>query len=319
MEAVACKDWLTNKVDRSVTGKVAMQQTAGEVQLPLNDCAVVALDYQGTHGIATALGHAVGVAMADPRRGSEMAITEALTNIVFAPIDGGLRSVSLSANWMWPCKNEGEDARLYAAVQAASDYAVALGINIPTGKDSLSMTQKYRDGELVYAPGTVIITSAAEVSDDTPDPDRTGSADIVAAGDVDLTPEVEPDADRTANHPQANVSGIATGTGSTKPQPSHGASHSSVTITLKELLSMNGHSGTTSTDASPASQSAAPTDDAVNDDTPDSLVQYGASSAQTTVIPLLEREERALRDARAGLDGYDSEGNPLAESSTSSK
>ncbi|MDB6906179.1 aminoglycoside phosphotransferase, partial [Bifidobacterium longum] len=162
-------------------------------------------------------------------------------------------------------------------------------------------------------------TAAAEVSDDTPDPDRTGSADIVAAGDVDLTPEVEPDADRTANHPQANVSGIATGTGSTKPQPSHGASHSSVTITLKELLSMNGHSGTTSTDASPASQSAAPTDDAVNDDTPDSLVQYGASSAQTTVIPLLEREERALRDARAGLDGYDSEGNPLAESSTSSK
>ena len=127
----------------------------------------------------------------------------------------------------------------------------------------------------------------------------------MAAGDVDLTPEVEPDADRTANHPQANVSGIATGTGSTKPQPSHGASHSSVTITLKELLSMNGHSGTTSTDASPASQSAAPTDDAVNDDTP--------------VIPLLEREERALRDARAGLDGYDSEGNPLAESSTSSK
>lgn len=162
-------------------------------------------------------------------------------------------------------------------------------------------------------------TAAAEVSDDTPDSDRTGSADIVAAGDVDLTPEVEPDADRTANHPQTNVSGIATGTGLTKPQPSHGASHSSVTITLKELLSMNGHSGTTSTDASPASQSAAPTDDAVNDDTPDSLVQYGASSAQTTVIPLLEREERALRDARAGLDGYDSEGNPLAESSTSSK
>ena len=165
MAAVACKDWLTNKVDRSVTGKVAMQQTAGEVQLPLNDCAVVALDYQGTHGIATALGHAVGVAMADPRRGSEMAITEALTNIGFAPSDGGLRSGSLSAYWMWPCKNVGEDARRYAAVQAASDYAVARGINIPTGKDSLSMTQKYRDGELVYAPGTVIITSAAEVSD----------------------------------------------------------------------------------------------------------------------------------------------------------
>lgn len=165
IEAVACKDWLTNKVDRSVTGRVAMQQTAGTVQLPLNDCAVVALDYQGRHGIATALGHAPAAALADPAKGSVLAITESLTNIVLAPIEGGLGSVSLSANWMWPCKNEGEDARLYAAVQAASDYAVALGINIPTGKDSLSMTQKYKNGELVYAPGTVIITSAAEVSD----------------------------------------------------------------------------------------------------------------------------------------------------------
>ena len=165
LEAVAAKDWLTNKVDRSVTGRVAKQQTAGSVQLPLNDCAVVALDYQGQRGIATALGHAPVAALADPGKGSVLAITEALTNIVFAPIDGGLPSVSLSANWMWPCKNEGEDARLYAAVQAASDYALALGINIPTGKDSLSMTQKYKDGEQVYAPGTVIITSVGEVSD----------------------------------------------------------------------------------------------------------------------------------------------------------
>lgn len=165
LEAVAAKDWLTNKVDRSVTGRVAKQQTAGSVQLPLNDCAVVALDYQGQRGIATALGHAPVAALADPGKGSVLAITEALTNIVFAPIDGGLPSVSLSANWMWPCKNEGEDTRLYAAVQAASDYALALGINIPTGKDSLSMTQKYKDGEQVYAPGTVIITSVGEVSD----------------------------------------------------------------------------------------------------------------------------------------------------------
>lgn len=165
LEAVACKDWLTNKVDRSVTGRIAMQQTTGSIQLPLNDCAVVALDFQGNHGIATSLGHAPAAALADAAKGSVLAITEALTNIVFAAIDGGIHSVSLSANWMWPCKNEGEDARLYRAVEAASDYAQALGINIPTGKDSLSMTQKYRDGELVYAPGTVIITAAAEVSD----------------------------------------------------------------------------------------------------------------------------------------------------------
>ncbi len=165
LEAVACKDWLTNKVDRSVTGRIAMQQCAGSVQLPLNDCAVVALDYQGQAGIATALGHAPVAALADPAKGSVLAIAESLSNIVFAPLTHGLQGVSLSANWMWPCKNPGEDARLYKAVQAASDFAIALGINIPTGKDSLSMTQKYKDGDKVYAPGTVIITSAAEVSD----------------------------------------------------------------------------------------------------------------------------------------------------------
>ncbi|MDR2883031.1 MAG: phosphoribosylformylglycinamidine synthase [Alistipes sp.] len=165
LEGVACKDWLTGKVDRSVGGRVAMQQCAGQVQLPLNDCAVVALDYQGTSGIATALGHAPVAAMIDPAEGSRLAIAESLTNIIFAPLTHGLKGVSLSANWMWPCKNPGEDARLYAAVEGASEFTIALGINIPTGKDSLSMTQKYPDGEKVYAPGTVIITSVAEVSD----------------------------------------------------------------------------------------------------------------------------------------------------------
>ncbi|MCC8034525.1 MAG: phosphoribosylformylglycinamidine synthase, partial [Rikenellaceae bacterium] len=165
IEAVACKDWLTNKVDRSVTGRVAMQQTAGQIQLPVNDCAVVALDYEGKAGIATALGHAPVAALADAAAGSRLAIAESLTNIVFAPLTHGLKGVSLSANWMWPCRNEGEDARLYSAVEAASEFAIGLGINIPTGKDSLSMTQKYPDGEKVLSPGTVIITSAAEVSD----------------------------------------------------------------------------------------------------------------------------------------------------------
>ena len=164
-EAVSCKDWLTNKVDRSVTGRIARQQCAGQIQLPLNDCGVIALDYQGVKGVATALGHAPVAAMIDPEAGSRLAITEALTNIALAPIEGGLRGVSLSANWMWPCKNAGEDARLYRAVKAASDYSLALGINIPTGKDSLSMTQKYKNGESVYSPGTVIITSGGEVTD----------------------------------------------------------------------------------------------------------------------------------------------------------
>ncbi len=165
LEGVACKDWLTNKVDRSVTGRIAMQQTAGELQLPLNDCGVFALDFHGKRGVANSLGHATAVAVVDAAAGSRMAIAESLTNLVFAPINGGLGNVSLSANWMWPCRNEGEDARLYKAVEAASDFAMSLGINIPTGKDSLSMTQKYPNGEKVLAPGTVIITAAGEVSD----------------------------------------------------------------------------------------------------------------------------------------------------------
>ena len=164
LEAVACKDWLTNKVDRSVTGKVARQQCQGEIQLPLSDLGAVALDYRGKAGIATSIGHAPQVALVDPAAGSVMAIAESLTNIVFAPLTDKLEGVSLSANWMWPCRNEGEDARLYAAVEAASDFACSLGINIPTGKDSLSMTQKYGD-EKVLSPGTVIISAGPEVSD----------------------------------------------------------------------------------------------------------------------------------------------------------
>jgi phosphoribosylformylglycinamidine synthase len=164
LEAVACKDWLTNKVDRSVTGKVARQQCVGEIQLPLADVGVVALDYRGKAGIATSIGHAPQAALVDPAAGSVLAIAESLTNIVWAPLKEELDSVSLSANWMWPCKNPGEDARLYKAVQAASNFAIALGINIPTGKDSLSMTQKYEDDK-VLAPGTVIISAGAEVSD----------------------------------------------------------------------------------------------------------------------------------------------------------
>jgi phosphoribosylformylglycinamidine synthase len=164
LEAVACKDWLTNKVDRSVTGKIARQQCQGEIQLPLSDLGAVALDYRGKAGIATSIGHAPQVALADAAAGSVMAIAEALTNIVFAPLKEKLNSVSLSANWMWPCKNPGEDARLYEAVEACSEFACGLGINIPTGKDSLSMTQKY-GSDKVYSPGTAIISAGAEVSD----------------------------------------------------------------------------------------------------------------------------------------------------------
>lgn len=166
LEAVACKDWLTNKVDRSVTGKVARQQCQGEIQLPLSDCGVVALDFRGEKGIATSIGHAPQAALANPAAGSILSVSEALTNLIWAPLADGMDSISLSANWMWPCRSqEGEDARLYTAVKALSDFCCALQINVPTGKDSMSMTQKYPDGEKVISPGTVIVSAGGEVTD----------------------------------------------------------------------------------------------------------------------------------------------------------
>jgi phosphoribosylformylglycinamidine synthase len=164
LESVACKDWLTNKVDRSITGKVARQQCLGEIQLPLSDLGAVALDYRGKIGIATSIGHAPQAALISPEAGSILSIAEALTNIVFAPLKDRIKGISLSANWMWPCKNQGEDARLYEAVEACSNFACELGVNIPTGKDSLSMTQKYGEDK-VFSPGTVIISAGAEVTD----------------------------------------------------------------------------------------------------------------------------------------------------------
>ena len=164
IESVACKDWLTNKVDRCVTGKVAKQQCAGEIQLPLNNVSVMALDFKSLKGVATSIGHAPVMSLIDEKTGSKIAILKALTNIVWAPLTKKLSGISLSANWMWPCKNSGEDTRLYNAVKAISDFAISLGINIPTGKDSLSMTQKYPDGKSVQSPGTVIISAIGEVN-----------------------------------------------------------------------------------------------------------------------------------------------------------
>jgi len=165
LEAVACKDWLTNKVDRSVTGLVAQQQCVGPLQLPLSNLGVMALDFTAQSGIATAIGHAPIPALIDAGAGSVLSVAESLTNIVWAPLADGLSSVALSANWMWPAKQPGENARLYQAVEKISEFAEALGIAIPTGKDSLSMTMNYSDGSSVRAPGTVVVTAVAQCAD----------------------------------------------------------------------------------------------------------------------------------------------------------
>ncbi|NEV94142.1 phosphoribosylformylglycinamidine synthase [Psychroflexus sp. YR1-1] len=164
LESIACKDWLVNKVDRCVSGRVAVQQTVGPLQVPLNNCGVVALDYNGKEGVASSIGHSPVSGLIDPVAGAKNSIAEALTNIVWAPLEQGLTSVSLSANWMWPCNNEGEDARLYDAVKAVSEFSINLGINVPTGKDSLSMKQRYKDQE-VLSPGTVIISAAGHCNE----------------------------------------------------------------------------------------------------------------------------------------------------------
>ncbi len=164
LESVGSKDWLTNKVDRSVTGLVAMQQCVGALQIPLNDAALTALDYSGNSGIASSLGHASIPGLLNPSAGAVLSVAEALTNIVFTPLKDGLDSIVLSANWMWPAKQEGESARLYKAVEALSDFCIELGIAVPTGKDSLSMTMNYQDRS-VRAPGTVVVSAAGECGD----------------------------------------------------------------------------------------------------------------------------------------------------------
>jgi phosphoribosylformylglycinamidine synthase len=164
LEAVACKDWLTNKVDRCVTGRIAQQQTVGEIQIPLANCGVVSLDYNSYTGVASSIGHSPISGLIDPSIGSINSIGESLTNIIWAPLANGIKSISLSANWMWPCGNDGEDSRLYQAVEACSNFAIELGINIPTGKDSLSMVQKY-DELKVKSPGTVIISASGQCND----------------------------------------------------------------------------------------------------------------------------------------------------------
>ena len=165
LESVACKDWLTNKVDRCVTGRVALQQTVGEIQLPLNNLGIMSFDFASNKGIATTVGFSPIVSLADEKIGAKYSILKSLTNIIWAPIQNGLSNISLSANWMWPANNPGENTRLYNAVKSISDFAIDLGLNIPTGKDSLSMTQKYSDGLKVLSPGTVIISAVSEVSD----------------------------------------------------------------------------------------------------------------------------------------------------------
>ena len=196
LPAVADKTFLVTIADRTVTGRVARDQMAGRFQLPVSDCGVATMGYTTYEGQAMATGERSPVAILDGPASGRLAVAEAITNIAAADV-GDISQIRLSANWMAPCGEDGEDARLYDTVAALGlDFCPALGVSIPVGKDSCSMHTVWKDSQGVerrqYAPLSLVVSSFAPVSDVrktlTPDlkPDPEGEASFlvyVDAGD----------------------------------------------------------------------------------------------------------------------------------------
>lgn len=179
LPSVGSKRYLTNKVDRSVTGLVAQQQCVGPLHTPLADVAVVALSPFGVQGAATSIGEQPIKGLVCPAAGARMTVGEALTNLVFARITA-LKDVKCSGNWMWAAKLPGEGARLYDACRALCEVLTRLGVAIDGGKDSLSMAARVGT-ETVKAPGSLVISTyavcpdiTATVTPDLEDPDGKG-------------------------------------------------------------------------------------------------------------------------------------------------
>jgi len=161
--AVGSKRFLTNKVDRSVTGLIARQQCCGSHQLTVGDLAVIAQSHFGLTGAATSIGEQPIKMLVNPKAGARMAVGEALTNIVWAQISR-LQDIKCSANWMWAPKLPGEGAALYDAVCAMRDLMIQLGIAVDGGKDSLSMATRVGD-EVVKSPRELVISAYATMPD----------------------------------------------------------------------------------------------------------------------------------------------------------
>jgi phosphoribosylformylglycinamidine synthase len=161
--AVGSKRFLTNKVDRSVTGLIARQQCCGPLQLTVGDVAVIAQSHFGLTGAATSIGEQPIKMLVNPRAGARMAVGEALTNIVWAQISG-LEEIKCSANWMWAPKLPGEGAALYDAASAMRDLMIQLGIAVDGGKDSLSMATRVGD-EIVKSPRELVVSAYATMPD----------------------------------------------------------------------------------------------------------------------------------------------------------
>ncbi|MBE0582343.1 MAG: phosphoribosylformylglycinamidine synthase, partial [Desulfofustis sp.] len=161
--SVGSKRFLTNKVDRAVTGLVVQQQCCGPLQLTVADVAVVAQSHFGVTGIATAIGEQSIKMLVDPAAGARLAVGEALTNLAAVVIED-LEQVKCSANWMWAPKLNGEGAALRDAVQAMREVMIRLGVAVDGGKDSLSMATMV-DGEMVKSPRELVVSLYAAVPD----------------------------------------------------------------------------------------------------------------------------------------------------------
>ncbi|WCM90846.1 phosphoribosylformylglycinamidine synthase [Acidovorax sp. NCPPB 3576] len=164
---VASKRFLITIGDRTVGGLSHRDQMVGPWQVPVADCAVTLADYRGFAGEAMSMGERTPLAAIDAPASGRMAVAEAITNLLAAPID--LPRVKLSANWMAACGEPGEDAALYATVKAVGmELCPALGISIPVGKDSLSMRTQWKDesgAKKVTSPVSLIVSAFATLAD----------------------------------------------------------------------------------------------------------------------------------------------------------
>ncbi|RRS05688.1 phosphoribosylformylglycinamidine synthase [Aquabacterium soli] len=164
---VASKRFLITIGDRTVGGLNHRDQMVGPWQVPVADVAVTLADYKGFAGEAMSMGERTPLASVNAPASGRMAVGEAITNLLAAPIE--LPRVKLSANWMAACGEQGEDAALYDTVKAVGmELCPALGISIPVGKDSLSMRTKWADEgatKQVTAPVSLIVTAFASVAD----------------------------------------------------------------------------------------------------------------------------------------------------------
>jgi phosphoribosylformylglycinamidine synthase len=184
--SVGSKRFLTNKVDRSVTGLIAQQQCAGPLQLTVSNVAVVSQSHFGLTGMAISIGEQPLKTLLNPAAMARLCVGEALTNIVWAKISA-LEDIKCSGNWMWAAKLPGEGAKLYDAAVALSEIMTKLGIAIDGGKDSLSMAAQVRESsdkvEVVKSPGTLVISAYATCPDITkvitPDIKRPGQSRLI--------------------------------------------------------------------------------------------------------------------------------------------